>query len=187
MTYGSLNENLLAVQSKIMQSKDLMKFLYYKDNGDITALPNLTSDQIKSLMKNTKYEDSNEDGASTQRIFPFKKLPKDSDRNTLGCFISMEYGVIERESRQRGKSGGYWKKPSFCIFLFVPDRLDPTKNGSRLLAMEQCIEDAFNGRSLEAISHCYVGNSLPLQTASGYIGRQIPLIFVDKNEGVWNG
>lgn len=172
--YGNLNQNLSAITSRLLKSEDLFKFLYYEDIPQgIDKLPNVsTKDKLIMIegQKDTKSE--------KRQIFPYKKVPLVSEKFT--CFLSMEYGVVKREGRHRNNR--YFKVPTFCFYVIVAETLDDTGNGSRLLAIEQCIEDLFHGEYLEAVGECLLGTSTPLSIKGGYIGREIPLMFVDTNE-----
>ena len=161
---------------KIVTSEELVKFLWYKDmDKDILSLPNLSGRDVMSLTR-----------GDTAKIFPYKKIPQsDEDFN---CYISMEYGVVRRQIASRSSNiGKYYKQPSFLVYIIVPQILEVTANGSRLLALEQCIENIFHGQELKAIGQCYVGDSQPLSCPDGYLGRVVPLIFADTNEVSWNG
>ena len=173
MQYGNLNKNLQCIMSKIVQSDDLLKFLFYKDMGEgVASLSNVSGKDKVGMIT-----------GKTQQIFPYKKIPQ--SREEFQCYISMEYGAVNRETRGRGSK--YFKYPSFFIYILVSQTLDSTPNGSRLLAIEQCIEDTFHGKQIDAISMCYLGNSTPIDCPNGYLGRAIPLIFVDTNEVSLNG
>lgn len=174
--YGNLNKNLQCIMGKIVTSEELVKFLWYKDmDKDILSLPNLSGRDVMSLTR-----------GDTAKIFPYKKIPQsDEDFN---CYISMEYGVVRRQIASRSSNiGKYYKQPSFLVYIIVPQILEVTANGSRLLALEQCIENIFHGQELKAIGQCYVGDSQPLSCPDGYLGRVVPLIFADTNEVSWNG
>lgn len=170
--YGNLNENLYCIMSKIVTSMDLVKFLWYKDTDkDIPLLDDLSGRDIMSLTRGT-----------SPKILPYKKIPQ-TDKD-FDCYISMEYGVVKRQVSSRGGKGisKHYKHPSFFIYILVPQTLETTINGSRVLAIEQCIEDAFHGQEIKALGQCYVGDSSPLPCPDGYLGRAIPLMFADTNE-----
>ena len=176
MIYGNLNENLQAILGKIVQSEDLLKFLFYKESTDINKLPKLSSNEMQSLIRGKK-----------QKIFGYKKIPQVSGDNEFECFISMECGVIGRSNRNGKGVNEHFKQVNFSLFVLVPEYLESTENGSRLLAIEKCIEDTFHGKPIESIGLCYVSGSRPIDASKGYVAREISLVFVDKNEGVWNG
>jgi len=160
--YGQLNELRESIMNKVMTNQDLLKFIYYcntDDKTDILSLPNLTKDQRKSLI-------------NTQ-IFKYKRMPLNSQTDAK-CFLSMQYLGVNRNRKEP-----YWMQPYFEFTVVCSTSIDETLNGSRLLAIEECITDTFDMQTVGAVGNCRVLTSQPSNCDTGYIARVIQIYFID--------
>ncbi len=122
--YGSLNKLRTEIINKLMTNQNLLKFLFYTTDSDITLQPNVS----REVRKNIK---------DKQIIEHFRvNIALESEQI---CYISLDFGRIPRSPE------GFWMKPSFSFFIICPESLLETQNGSRILAIEQCIMDTFDG------------------------------------------
>ena len=159
--YGQLNELRESIMNKVMTNQDLLKFIYYcntDDKTDILSLPNLTKDQRKSLI-------------NTQ-IFKYKRMPLNSQTDAK-CFLSMQYTQIFRHKDNN------WIMPCFEFVIVCPDSIAETLNGSRILAIENCIVDSFNMKDVGAVGFVKVDTSKPENVDTGLSARSVPIHFVD--------
>lgn len=163
----------------MIKSDDLVNLLWYESNGDVISLPKIKGRDRIALIK-----------GNDRKIFKHRKIPKESNGGKEKCFISMEYGVVSRENSRGNRSGinPYFKNVSLAIYIYVPETLDDILNGSRLMCIDQCLENTLSGEMTKAVTKCYVAASDPIdRPPSGYIGRRMYLRFSDVNEGAFGG
>lgn len=159
-TYGKLNELREEIIAKIFENQDLLKFIFYLDSDeDIPTLPDLTGRQKAGLV-NTK-------------IFKHQKI--DLTGSESGCYLSFDFGVNPRDR------SGYWSRPTVLFYILCDTPYIETENGSRIGALEECIYNTFEGKSLGNIKSMFVVDSSPISIGS-YFGRAIRLETVDWND-----
>ena len=177
--YGQLNELREEIMNKVMSNQDLLKLLFYCDiieinaireslgkpkfptidKADILSLPNLNRTQSNSLKIN--------------QVFKYKRMPLNGETFTK-CFLSMQFGRVLREPKNN-----HFTLPLFAFTIVCPDAISETLNGSRILAIEQCIEDSFAYQHVAGLGQTFVIGSEPENTDTGYQARTITLRFLD--------
>ncbi len=167
--YGQLNTYLNEFVNTIMQDQILLKFLYYKDNCDVLAKPDLNIKQKKSMINDT--------------IFKYRKVPLLNDR-VMQTYLSMEFGKIDRmQAVSYREADPYFFRPTIDIFLITSDGNNDTSNGSRIMAIESRLMELFHfqthnttlGKSRITSSDSIYGLAYP------YSGREINIEFWDAN------
>lgn len=157
--YGQLNELRETIMNMAISNQDLLKFIYYCDTTDVLSQPNLTKTQRASLM-------------NTQ-IFKYKRMPI-VNQNESKCFLSMQYLGVNRNKKEP-----YWMMPYFEFNIVCADSIDEISEGSRLLAIEECLTNTFDMHNIGAVGNCRVLLSEPISIDNGYIGRKVQMAFVD--------
>lgn len=157
--YGQLNELREEIMNKVMSNQDLLKFLFYCDTKDVLSQPNLNRTQRQSLI-------------DTQ-IFKYKRMPL-KDQTYTKCFLSMQFGRVLRDAKNN-----HWSLPLFAFTIVCPDAISETLQGSRILAIEQCIEDSFAYQHVAGIGQTFVIGSDPETVDTGYQARTITIRFLD--------
>lgn len=161
--YGNLNLIREKMIQHIMSHDDLMKFIYYKDvDKDIAELPNLSKKQ-KATLIDTK-------------IFKRRRMPSTSDKADV--MISMEYGIRHYANSNRNSYMSY-VAPRFCINVISHESIDETDNGSRILAIEDCLLQLFHNKQVGALGKTFVAQTDPLLCPQGYIGITVSVKFFD--------
>lgn len=172
MGSGQMNDNKEKIISLIMENQDILKCIKYKENDcNILNKPDLTVKE-KIAMRQSN-------------IFKYRKIPIDTVIEQE-IYLSMEYGEIY----YMGGSGGYYsssnpyfKIPDFIFYVITHNSLDENKIiGSRVDRIEEEIYNIFHNKlTLEDFGKSYILNSKPLYLPKDYIGRQITLRFVGRN------
>lgn len=171
--YNQMNINKNYILNAIMSNQNILKCLYYTDNNsDILSLPDLNSEQKMQIVKNN--------------IHKFRKIPTDRD-DIQKIYISMEYGEVF----YMGNNGGYYsaqnpyfKLPNFIFYIISYDTLDDNNViGSRTDKIEEEIYGIFHNKNvIDDFGKSFLINSTPLTLPKNYVGRQVMMRFVGKNE-----
>ena len=156
--YGQLNELREEIINKVMSNQDLLKFLFYCNTNDVLSQPVLNKKQRESLI-------------NTQ-IFKYKRMPLNSQTDAK-CFLSMQFTQIYRHK------DNYWIMPCFEFIVICPDSIAEINEGSRILAIENCIIDSFDMKDIGAVGNVKIGTSQPENSDTGLQARKIPIQFVD--------
>ena len=161
--YGDLNEIRTEICNKLVQNQDLIKFLFYTktddDKKDITTLPQVTGSDRINVIKT--------------QINKHLRINLAQD-NISKCYISMDFGKVPRSKE------GFWIMPSFSFFIICSEDLIETLNGSRMLALEQCIVNTFDGcTDIKNLGQVRVFNSEPINVSHPYQGRRVDLAVLD--------
>lgn len=151
--YGQLNELREEIINKVMTNQDLLKFLFYCDTNDVLSQPVLNRTQRQSLI-------------NTQ-IFKYKRMPL-KDQTYTKCFLSMQFGRVVRNPENN-----HWTTPLFAFTIVCPDAISETLQGSRVLAIEQCLEDSFSYQYIDKLGMMYIIGSDPETVDTGYQSRTI--------------
>lgn len=157
--YGQLNELREEIINKVMTNQDLLKLLFYCDTNDVLSQPNLTRNQKDSLKLN--------------QIFKYKRMPLNSQTNAK-CFLSMQFGRVLRDSKNN-----HWTMPLFAFTIVCADSVGEILQGSRILAIEQCIEDIFAFQNVAGIGQTFIIGSDPETVDTGYQARTMTIKFLD--------
>lgn len=161
--YGNLNVIREKIVQYVMTHDDLINFIYYKDTDtDITALPYLSKRERNKLI-NTK-------------IFKRRRLPQTSEKADV--LLSMEYGSRAYDG-SRKISNMKFVAPKFVFYVVVHESLDETDNGSRLLAIEDCLLQLFHNQNIGTLGRSYVSHTEPTLCPQGYIGIAVTVKFTD--------
>lgn len=173
MSNGQMNRNKEEIISHIMLNQNILKCLSYNDNTkDILKMPDITGKQKMEIKKNN--------------IFKFKKIPMDTD-TIQKTYLSMEYGQIFYMGNTGGyysASNPYFKLPDFNFYVISHTSLDDnTIIGSRIDRIEEEIYNIFHNKiTIDDFGKSFLVSSIPLILPNNYIGRQITIRFVGKNE-----
>lgn len=166
--YGQLNLQKEEFIRILMNDQKLLKLLYYKDNKvDIFEQKDLTGKEKKYIKDNN--------------IFEYKKVPAINSED-VETYISMEFGNTRYYNRSRNK---YFVEPSIIVYLITNNHLDDCYNGSRLLSLEERIVDLFHYEHYLSIGASVVVASEAIECPYPFVGRQISIKFVDRNEKEW--
>lgn len=149
--YGQLNELREEIMNKVMTNQDLLKFLFYCDTKDVLSQPNLNRIQKDSLKLN--------------QIFKYKRMPLNNETKTK-CFLSMQFGRVVRNLENN-----HWVIPLFAFTIVCPNAISETLHGSRILAIEQCLEDSFSYQYIDKLGMMYIVGSDPETVDTGYQSR----------------
>ena len=145
--------------NKVMSNQDLLKFLFYCDTKDVLSQPNLNRTQRDSLKLN--------------QIFKYKRMPLNNETVTK-CFLSMQFGRVLREPKNN-----HWIMPYFAFTIVCPDAISETLHGSRILAIEQCLEDSFAFQNIAGIGLTFIVGSDPETVDTGYQARTMTFKFLE--------
>lgn len=168
---GQMNSNKEKIVSLIMQNQNILKCMKYKDNNkNILKMQDLTDKERIELRKTN--------------IFKFRKIPGDIgvEQNT---YLSMEYGEIfyMGSTSKYGDGNPYFKIPEFYLYIVSHCSLDENIIiGSRVDRIEEEIYDIFHNKiTIEDFGQSFLYSSKPLYLPNDYIGRQIVIRFVGRN------
>ncbi len=147
--FGDLNDLRIEITNRLLTNQDLLKFLYYQDsNIDILNQPILTRDQRKKV--------------ADEQIFKYFKVDTTLS-NEIKCYISFDIKETECDT------WGNFYKPIFTFNIVCGYSLIETQNGSRILALEECLKRTFHNWSHE----CIIGGTVK-KVGSGIIPLQSP-------------
>lgn len=156
------------IVNQIMSHPLLVKLLFYKDtNADIFKQPDLTFDQIRQVKR--------------ENIYEYRKLPLNNE-TVARPYLSMESGV-KKYHKDKNK---HYNSGIFIIYLFCEGEVDATVNGSRTIAIEECLRELFDEKSLkirnmetqkdEYVCQTYIGETTPNgANGTNAVGRIITL------------
>jgi hypothetical protein len=157
--YGQLNKLRQSIMNKAMTNMDMLKFIYYCNEIDILKQPELTSEQREELLDN--------------QIFKYRRMPL-INQTEGKCYLSMDFLGINRK-----KDDPYFMQPIFEFSIVCSDSIVETLQGSRILAIEDCIVDTFDMQYIGTIGYVKVLQSTPQGIDTGFQGRKIQLFFTD--------
>lgn len=161
--YGNLNIIREKIFQYVMTHDELINFIYYKDTDtDITSLPYL-SKREKNKLIGTK-------------IFKRRRMPSTSEKADI--MLSMEYGTRTYDG-SRNISTMQFVAPKFVFYVICHESLDDTDNGSRILAIEDCLLQLFHNQNIGTLGKSYVSHTDTVLCPQGYIGIAVTVKFSD--------
>lgn len=166
MKIGQSNKIKNEIVSKIMDSQDLLKLLYYTNSDvDIYELADLTSKQKRGLM--------------SSNIYRYKRIPANED-NESKTYLSFSYG----ENGYAVKNNKQFKKYTLNIWIVTRVELDDIVQGSRLDEVEDVLNEVFHTQDNNTLGDCEIKYSVDINPPSPYLGRAIVLTFIDFNHPI---
>ena len=158
--YGQYNQAIEVVKDIILENKDLVRFLYYRnvdfDIRDIKKFP--YNQKIKEIVK--------------QQILDYHAL----EGRTDNTYIIVDMGTATRENRNGINSDFVnWRT---LIYIACHETICETKNGDRIRCLEQCICDSFTNEDVAKTFGTSIGNSQPVSVSDGYKCRVVPVQMV---------
>lgn len=177
--YGQLNELREEIMNKVMTNQDLLKFLFYCDLVEINAirkslkLPEYLTIDKADILSLPNLNRTQKDSLKLNQIFKYKRMPLNSQVDAK-CFLSMQFGRVLRDNKNN-----HWSLPLFAFTIVCPDAISETLNGSRILAIEQCLEDSFAYQHVAGIGQTFVIGSEPETVDTGLQSRTMTLRFLE--------
>ncbi|MEG0087051.1 MAG: hypothetical protein RR817_11340 [Niameybacter sp.] len=160
--YGQMNETMQAILGQVMQHQDLLKFLYYTTND-------LNVEEASDL------SDAQRVQVKRENVYGYRKLPL-NNQSEMKPYLCMEYGSKTYHMEQNK----FFNGNEVVFYIFCEGSLDPTQNGSRVLAIEACLRALFDGGQVEAIGKSKLKYSEPLGIQNtNLVGRRVSVIFYD--------
>ena len=160
--YGQYNQAIEKVKEIILNNRDLVKFLYYRDkNFDIRDIDKFVySKKIKECV-------------AENQLLEYNSL----ETREANSYVIIEMGTAGREERNDGINADFvnWRA---LIYLCSHETICETKNGDRIRCMEQCIQDSFTDADVASTFHTNIGNSQPVSVSDGYKCRVVPIQMV---------
>lgn len=157
-----MNHVVDIIRDMIKSNQDILKLLNCDDSTvDIYSLPNPSRSEAQKIVK--------EKIIARQKEFP---------SNEQCCYMVLMYG----NKLYHHEKNVYFNGNSFDIYIFSHNDIRVNDIvGDRVLEIEQCIEDMFDGKELDGIAcKCSVYGSKPATiNSNGYSGRHIVIEFND--------
>lgn len=163
----SMNDIMFQIQDKIKSNPDILKLLYYMDNTkNPLEQPPLTRVQAEEITKNN--------------IYTRKKIPKENE--TISSYVSMEYG----QKFYHHQDNKFLNGNTFFFYVLCHADIDTNHIiGSRICEIERCISEMFDNGSIGTVCNTVVSESRNIGVGD-YIGREIKMVFMDKNSHMLN-
>lgn len=167
VTYGNLNYIREIIFQQIMSHDDVLKFIYYQTTDeDIIKLPNLTNKEKNKLIGT--------------KIFKHRRFPSNTEKANI--MLSMNYGTRSyngTKSSLNKTSTREYVSAKFCFNIIVHDSIIETYNGSRMLAIEDCLLQIFHNQRIDTLGVSYIDRTDTMVCPEGYSGICVTMKFND--------
>lgn len=165
--YGQYNQGIETAKKILLQNKDLIKFLYYKD-AEFDIRENIKYPYSKKIMEEVK----------KNQILNYNSLETRDANN----YIIVDMGVAQRESKYENQAiDSNFVKWKALFYICSHEKYCETINGDRIRCIEQCIQDEFTSSEVEKVFCASISNSQPVSVADGYICRVVPVQMIGFN------